>query len=411
MDSIAERYQHDYREHAGTRAENDRNLLPRLTQISAGDDIESLERFAKGYLGMFLDLDNTIPPKQRISILANPALAQAIEAGFAAILTKGEFPNPQQIADSMLDEKPIAIGYVLLAALDRFSDDPRFQVESLSDNTIIAAVCCHYAYKTELFDRWLTGVLQSRQQQVAQALVAFWGELARRNTNHLPGLYEIISHQKNDVICRQVVLPILQTWKTCRKSTLRDVLHAALRVADHQDLLRICETALETWNNAEPARYILWLATAFLLAPEKYDMVLSDYTGRSMEKVLPLLDFTVMVLLTDNQQRLQLKADAYTHLIRIIAAKMAPQYDRYNNLCDNTQKVMYLFYRLVTCPDTDTPAAIKRLGMVRVMKLYQSILDYVVEVHGQPIEFESFLTNLINGNRIKARLKWSDLGH
>lgn len=412
MDSIAERYQHDYREHAGTRAENDRNLLGKLAQIKNGTDIEALERFAKGYLGMFLDLDNTIPPKQRISVLANPELAQAIEQGFETILSAGQFPGPEDIANSMLDDKPFAVGYILLSALDLFSEEPRYQVAQLSDDTIIAAVCFHYAYKTELTDRWLRAVLHKRHQQVAQAFAAFWQQLTKRNTDHLPGLYEIISHQQHDAISRQVVLPVLQTWKTCRKKTLRDVLHAALRVADHQELLHICREALDEWNAAEPARYILWLATAFLLAPGKYDMVLSDYTGRSKEKVLPLLDFTVMVLLTDNQQRLTLSADAYTHLIRIIAAKMTPQYDSYNNLCDNTQKVMYLFYRLAGCQDEDTLAAIKRLGMVRVMKLYQPILEFVTEIHGQAMpEFEVFLDRLIAEDRIKAKLKWSDQGH
>jgi len=412
MQTIAERYQHDYREHAGTRAENDRNLSGKLAQIKTGDDIDSLERFAKGYLGMFLDLDNTIPPRQRISILANPELAQAIEQGFESFLSAGDYPDPQQIADSMLDEKPMAIGYILLAALDLFSEEQRYQVKQLNDATIIAAVCFHYAYKTELTDRWLHHVMQTRQAQVADALSIFWQQLTIRNTDHLPGLYEIISHQQYDAIAEQVVLPVLQTWRTCRKSTLRDVLHAALRVADHRSLLQICETALEEWNAAEPALYILWLATAFLLAPDKYDMLLSDYTGRSKEKVIPLLDFTVMVLLTDNQQRLLLSADAYAHLLRIIAAKIAPQYDRYNNLCDNTQKVMYLFYRLATCNDEDTAAAIRRLGRVRVMKLYQSILEFVaVTARQTPPDFEDFLDRLISEERIKAKLKWSDQGH
>lgn len=412
MTSIAERYQHDYHAHAGTRAENDRNLLDKLAAISAGKDIESLERFAKGYLGMFLDLDNTIPPRQRISVLANAELAQAIEQGFESILISGNFPTPPQIADSMLDDKPIAIGYILLAALDLFSDNPRYKVAQLNDDTVIAAICFHYAYKTELHDRWLPAMLQKRQPQVAQALATFWQRLTLRDTDHLPGLYEIISHQQHDTISKQVVLPVLQTWKSCRKSTLRDVLHAALRVANHKELLRICETALDEWNAAEPARYILWLATAFLLAPSKYDMVLADYTGRSKEKVLPLLDFTVMVLLTDSEQRLQLNADAYAHLLRIIAAKITPQYDRYNNLCDNTQKVMYLFYRLATCQDDDTTAAIKRLGLVRVMKLYLPILEYITHVHGQTVlEFENFLEQLIIEDRIRAKLKWSDQRH
>lgn len=414
MSSVEQHYEHDFREHTHTRLENDRQLSDKLGGIRSGEDIESLERFAKGYLGMFLDLDNTIPPNQRISILANPSLAQAIDQGFESILKTGRFPTPSAIADSMLDDKPFAIGYILLAALDLFSDRQRYQIEQLPADTVIAAICCHYAYKTELHDHWLARVFMSRPELVARALAAFWQQLTARDTDHLPGLYQIISHQQYDSISAQVVLPVLAGWTTCRKSTLRDLLHSAIRCADHRQLLQICEDALQNWNAAEPARYILWLAAAFLLAPAKYDMVLADYCGRSKEKILPLLDFSVMVLMTDNEQRLPLTADTYTQLLRIIAPKFTPQQDRYGNLCDNTQKVMYLFYRLATNPDEDTESAIKRLRLVRVMKLYQSILDAVVSVHRhsrntQVPEFEDFIAQLMDQNRVKSKLKWSDV--
>ncbi len=412
MQTIEERYQHDYREHEHTRIENDRNLLPKLKDISQGKDIDALERFAKGYLGMFLDLDNTIPPQQRIQILASPDLAGGIHEGFKTILLDGQFPEPELIADSMLDDKPYPIGYVLLAALDLFSDESRFQTPQLPDSTIIAAICFHYAYKTEMQDQWLSAAIEHRQTQTAEALRAFWQQLAQRNTDHLPGLQHLIRDRQNDKISAQVLLPILETWKTCRKSTLRDVLHAAIRTTDHTQLLRISETALEEWNAAEPSRYILWLATAFLLAPAKYDMVLSDYTGRSKEKILPLLDFVTPILLSD-EHRLNMSADALAQLLRIIAPKFTPQKDRYGELSDITRKVMYLFYCLAASNDPETESAIKRLSLVRVMKLYKSILNYVRDVYRQQQSptFEVFLKQLVDGEMVKSRIKWSDIAH
>ena len=142
-------------------------------------------------------------------------------------------------------------------------------------------------------------------------------------------------------------------------------------------------------------------------------MSLADYCGRSKEKILPLLDFSVMVLLSDDSQRLLLHADSYAQLLRVIAAKFTPQLDRYGNLCDNTQKIMYLFYRLAMATDADTAAVIQRLGQVRVMKLYKDILALVTELHAQhsQIAFNDFLTQLQTEGSIKSRRKWSDLGH
>lgn len=412
MYSVDPKYSADYKEHEVTRLENDRNLLPKLADIRSGHDTESLERFAKAYLGMFLDIDNNIPPHDRICILANETLAEGVLQGFEAVLKQTSFPDEVSIANAMVDERPFAIGYILLAALDLFANDARYAIDRLPATTLRAAICFHYAAKTELQDKWFVEVLQQRQDDVAEALSAFWQQLITRDSDHLPGLYQIISHPQYDAISQRVLLPILASLRHCRKKVLRDILHAALRVTDYADLLPICEQSLTTWSSADPSRYILWLATAFLLEPEKYDMVLADYCGRSKEKILPLLDFSVMVLLTDDQQRLPLHGDTYAHLLRIIAAKFTPQLDRYGNLCDNTQKVMYLFYRLAMASDDDAAAAIKRLGLVRVMKLYKEILQFITDLHTQhqPMEFEEFLTRLQSDDSIKSRKKWSDQG-
>ena len=413
MSKLDSKYAADFKEHEVTRLENDRTLLPKLDAIRSGQDIESLERFAKAYLGMYLDIDNTIPPQDRIIILANPALADAIRQGFEAVLKHGNFPDEITIADAMVNEQPIAIGYILLAALDLLADDPRYAITTLPSASMRAAICFHYAAKTELQDKWFAQILTQRQDDVAHALVAFWQHLIARDGDHLPGLYQIINHAQYDAISRRVVLPVLASLQHCRKGVLRDLLHAALRICDHVELLQVCETALHNWTRADPSRYMLWLTTAFLLRPEHYAMTLAEYCGHSKEKLLPLLDFSVLTLHDDTQRRLTLTAQAYTQLLRIIAAKFTPQLDRYGNLSDITQKVMYLFYRLATATDTDAPMAIQRLGQVRVMKLYNDILRFVAALYAQrqPLSFEDFLDQLQATDAVRIRKKWSDLGH
>jgi len=411
MSSLDPKYAADFKEHEVTRLENDRNLLPKLEVIRSGEDIEALERFAKAYLGMFLDIDNNIPPQERIVILASTELADAIQSGFEAVLNQGQFPDEVRIADAMVDEQPLAIGYILLAALDLFADDPRYAIDNLPAQTVRTALCFHYATKTELQDKWFAQLLLQRQDAVAQALAIFWQQLIARDCDHLPGLYQIISHSEYDAISRRVVLPVLSSLQHCRKKVLRDLLHAALRVCDHSELLQICEAALEHWNRADPSRFILWLTTAYLLQPHVYAMSLAEYCGHSKEKILPLLDFSVLVLHSEPQQRLDLTAEAYAQLLRTIATKFAPQLDRYGNLSDITQKVMYLFYRLSTAADATT--AIQALNRVRVMKLYKDILAFVSQPHARQdnLSFDVFLAELEAAGAIKSRKKWSDLGH
>lgn len=412
MPSPETKYAADFRDHEVTRLENDRTLLPKIDDIRQGKDIESLARFAKAYLGMYLDIDNNIPPQERIVILANPQLADAIRSGFEAVLERGDFPDMDEIANAMMDEEPSAIGYVLLASLDLFAGEPRFSVESLPANTIRSAICLHYATRTEPQNTWFNKILQTRQDELADALTAFWHRLIDRDCDHLPGLYQIIHHREFDAVSRRVVLPVLAQLQHCRKAVLRDLLGAALRVCDHVQLLEICETALDNWNRADPARYMLWLSSAYLLQPDHYAQTLAEYCSFSKEKILPLLDFSVLALQDDEAQRLQLPASAYATLLRIIAAKFTPQLDRYGKLSDITQKVMYLFYRLAMSHEAGSE--IEQLGQVRVMKLYKDILQRVAEWQAeQPgaASFEAFLEQLTRTASVKSRKKWSDLGH
>jgi hypothetical protein len=409
---LAELYPVDYPEHERTRLENDQILLPVINEIKSGKHIEQLDRFAKAYLGMFLDLDNSIPPNDRINILANPQLAEDIKTGFAAILKKDAFPSPGQIADSIYTEE-YPEGYVLLAALDLYSNEPEYDFSNLPSQTVIAAICFHYAYQTEIHDKWFVTAMQERQQDVISAFSSFWQRLIKHNTDHLPGLYQFIEERKYDHLSGQILLPVLANWHNVRKKVLSKLLHTAIRTTDHKQLLEVCRSYLENGNAGEPGRYILWLTTAFFLAPDDHETELLDYTGRSKEKIIPLVDFVSLILSDKQIDTLPVDNRALATLLRIIAPKITPQEDRYGQICDNTRKVMYLFYLLAIAKDTreyKTLDVIEQLGQVRVMKLYNPILDYIIRLHeSQEVpNFDDFITKLIELELIKARIKRYD---
>jgi hypothetical protein len=408
--NLAELYPQDYREHEWTRAENEQLLTPVINELSSGQNIEQLERFAKAYLGMYLDLDNTIPPHDRIEILTSALLAGEIKKGFRAVLQNFSFPSPAEIADSIYKED-LPEGYILLAALDIYSDDPKLTVSELPSQTIVAAICFHYAYQTEIQDRWLTATIQQRGKEVGQALTAFWLQLIKHGTDHLPGLYQFIEHRNHDELSKDIMLPILSNWRDVRKKVLRKLLLTAIRTTDPDALLDVCKASLESWNPAEPGRYILWLATAFLLKPNDYASMLTQYCGRTKEKIIPLVDFVYLALMDDECNQANIDAGCLATLLRIIAPKVTPQEDRYGQLCDNTRKVMYLFYRLASCRASDGPAlepAIDKLKQVRVMKLYNPVLDYISASGDTSLTFEAFLDQLVRQNLIKARIKRYD---
>lgn len=405
------RYDEELRDKAHVRAENDHSLLARLDTIQQGEALDVLAPFAKAYLGLFLDMDNSIAPEQRIDVLANTTLARAIQQGIQAVLLRTDHPDAGIIAKSLLDEAPLDRGYIVLAGIQHLMVSSPEQLLQLPDATLSAALCFHYTNKTNCPDEWIHIILQQRQKQSVDILTAFWLYLIDHGSEYLPGVEAILNSPQHRHLASQLVLPLLQHWTQCRKKILRGLLLTALLCADQKALRDLADHALHTWNPNEPGRYALWLATAYLVAPELYLAQLSDYLGRSRERMLPLLDYIVLALMQDTEQRYPLSATALIGLLQSIAPKFTPQVDRHGNLCDNSLRVMYLFYRLAICRDPHAATAMTRLGQIRVMKLYSAILDYVALVAHERLTptFEAFVSALQAGGRIKAKCNWSDL--
>lgn len=408
---IHSRYSAEYQDKAVERQQNDVSLLPRLEEIQAGQAVEVLARFAKAYLGLFLEMDNSIAASQRIAILANPALATAIWQGIAAVLQRGDLPDAQDIATSMQREQPLDVGYVILAGIFHASETDPVAVLGLPATTLSAAVCFYYANKTGLPAPWLEQVLTQRHTQVATVLLQFWLTLIEQGIDYLPGLMPVLQEPAQQPIARHVVLPVLQHWHNCRRKVLRDVLLAALQVADQSAFRAVAATALSQWNPHEPARYAMWLGAAYLLEPTRYAQILADYLGRSRERILPLLDFVVLALQNDTNRRYELSAAALALLLRSIAPKFTPQEDPHGNLCDNTLRVMYLFYRLSSSRDPHKASVVAQLQQVRVMKLYSAILQASL-LHQDTVDatgFDGYVATLHRAGQIHCKRNWSDL--
>lgn len=248
-------------------------------------------------------------------------------------------------------------------------------------------------------------------EDVAASLGEFWQALIAQQTEYLPGLEPVLSLSAYRSIARRTVLPILQHWRVCRKKVLREVLRSAFLVADHGLLLTVADNALHAWDPNDPGRYALWLGSAYLLAPTRYAAALQDYMGRSRERILPPLDFIVLVLSADVEQRLALSAPASAMLLQIIAPKFPPHQDQHGHLCDNSQKLLYLFYRLALSADPQAAAAIDRLSRVRVMKLFSDILQEVQTLLTRQAavpSFDNFVADLQRRGAIRAKKNWSD---
>lgn len=400
-------------EHAATRYENDLNLLPLLDDIRCGKAVDALARFAKAYLGMFLEIDNSLPPRARVYELANDTLGDAVLAGFVAFLNHAQHQSPSQIATQHLAGQGNAAGFVLLAGADLVARRSVDELLDLPEATLESALACALINNTFESECWVLPLLQRRPALARESLAALWDALASSGASQLPALALVL--RETPQLGAQLLVPVLRHWRNFDRRTLRDLLLTALACADRDALAALAAGELAQQQSMELRCRLYWLATAFLLAPREYGAELAGFAGRSKEKILPLLDFALAAMSPAAAAPLSLAPSALGQLIRIIAPKFPPQRDAFDNPCDNTLKVLRLFYPLAGAYGVAGEETVAELREVRVMRTWFGVLDYVAQLQrkqsgeGASLPgFEAFTSSLNQDGRLLGKRTWFD---
>ncbi|UCE90187.1 MAG: hypothetical protein JSW10_05050 [Pseudomonadota bacterium] len=400
-------------EHAATRYENDVSLLPQLDDIRCGKAVDALARFAKAYLGMFLEIDNSLPPCERVYELVNDSLGDAVLAGFVALLNDQRHSGVPQIAATHLAGDSDAAGFVILAGADLIARRSIDEVLALPNATLEAALAYSVVNNTYESDRWVVPLLVARPAVVRASLGALWDSLTSAGASHLPALSLVLREAPQ--LGGQLVLPVLQRWHNFDKRTLRWLLLAALAHADRAQLAVVAAGALTQQQSMELRCRLYWLATAFLVAPQEYGAALAGFAGRSKEKILPLLDFSLAAMSPSDGAPQRLAPTALGQLIRIVAPKFPPQRDGFGDPCDNTLKVLRLFYQLAESDGAARHRVVQDLRDVRVMRTWFGVLDYVAQLQRLQAGdapsmpgFEAFTANLKQDGRLLGKRTWFD---
>ncbi len=355
-----------------TRAENDARWSGRLDEVRSGALLTALDPFAKAYLGLFLAIDRTLSPTQRVYEIAGPELAQAALEGMRATLRRDDLPSPKEIGAARAQRRELPASYVALAGADMLFETSPGPFLQLPAETLASILCLHYSNASEHDGAWVSRIVHGRQDVTAPALRDFWLELVRGGQDHLPGFEQVLQDDGLQEVLAETILPLLREWLRCSDVVLKDLLHAALCCADHNEVLAVVQEHLRSESIGRVRRRVYWLAAAFLLEPQRYGPDLLDIIGRTREKVMRLLDFVYPMLA---RGFVRLPPMEMAHLIRIIAPVIRPHRDSRERNDDNMPKVLWLIDSLGRDRDPESPRAIEWLRNVRVMGIYTDALD------------------------------------
>lgn len=401
------------------RKENDERLLGQLDTLRNGADIQVLEPFARAYLGMFYEIEDAIASADKVAMLANQEVSEAVLSGFIATLERDDIPTPYEIGEQLAKHESSPTGYVVLAGLDRLVQTEPEKVEQLPQSTLQSAICFHFANQTDHKDEWFDSLLSDTSIS-APALNGFWQGLINNGAQMLPGLRIIMAEARYADLSREVLLPVLIHWKNCKLKTFKELVFAALRYVEHDELLQAARDLLNDENGIkDETRRLYWLSIAFLLSPEEFAQHMANFIGREKQKVLPLLDFMMRVGATDADTGVEFTPMMDAQLLRIIAPIFPPQEHSYGHLGGidvNSRNVMRLFHKLATTPHPGASEALKWLSNVRVMKIYKPVIKHAERMQKKiqaenitPPDFTTYLDELEENDELVQRRNRFDL--
>ena len=99
---------------AQARKDNDERLLGQLDSLRNGEDMQVLESFARAYLGMFYEIEDEIAPDDKVAMLANSDVANAVLEGFIVTLQRDDIPAPYEIGDRLGKNESTPVGLSLI---------------------------------------------------------------------------------------------------------------------------------------------------------------------------------------------------------------------------------------------------------------------------------------------------------
>lgn len=403
-----------------TRSENDEQLLPQVESIRSGKNFQALIPFAKAYLGLFYVIDSELAAVEKIKLLANRELADAVIDGFKASVLREDVPTVDQIGEAMATHKEFAEGYVILAGLDLIATHSMTGVESVKQKTLESAIAFFFSNKTNHHNQWFQYLLKEHKEKVLPALGKYWSAMLINNATYIPGRNLVLSDSPDVEVVQHTVLLLLEHWQNCKAKTLFQLLQLAFKYADADEFLAVTERILSQDEKLNEKTRLYWVATAFLLAPEKYSARLSAYVGRVKLKIMPLLDFVTVIIAHKDQVSIDVSDMLITQLLRMIAPIFPPQHHVYGALGGldiNSKNVMLMFYSLVSSENETVLKEIKALRKARVMKIYSGVIDSVLELQMRKNndkgfvlpDFESYIKYLADHNMLDGRSNKFDL--
>lgn len=277
----------DWREQQSqSRAERDAKTMQRRERSRADFEVSrsSIERGAhKGwmgwlaelYLARFRDVEKKLSPGERIAVeLGHENAAIALD-GLLAVPLSDDIPPLQEVVETLVDGKYFKWWLAIIAGLDeaahRGIGTTAVLASTLQTSLVLGARLLVFSGEADTRRTWREQFVAAHPEMARDAYMTLVTAELARGEEHISGLHTLLRDDAFAAFRCEVALQLLQAFPNAAPSTLESILSVALETQSARGhLIALAGDVMAGGHFLADDQRQLWLATAYLLDPTRY---------------------------------------------------------------------------------------------------------------------------------------------
>ena len=292
----------------------------------------NLHTLAQACLGMFIDLDEHAPPRQRIcqfvgghEDLVEPVMAAIREAAF-----RNDVPTVDKTIALNSESKHSWMAYPVLASLQLLEEENPSRLDQIEEGRKREALAIRFCVAADTTPgRWHRRWLQQNPEMVVDVLVRCATHEIRRGDHATVCLNTLNWLTGHDDLVQDARLQLIDAIPlrapNMQMNLLDSLLTRPMRHPDKAAILKIARKKLSL-KSLVVAQRVRWLAVDALLAPSPNLSSLRTYVGMNDTRVRHLAEFLRRSSRNDDMSRTVLADVRYPDALRDMIEVLGPSF-------------------------------------------------------------------------------------
>ena len=352
---------------------------------------EVLNELAHVYFGAYMDVKGNNPKERLQDLLGDDEeLIRAALYGIRGSVSRHDLPTEHEIIDLAVGNRTHFLSYPFMAGLEVMAlVTPNHEI-SLNEQQLRLALAIHYTVPIwsytgnqveEMTPVWLSSVLKSRPETVAEIVIACAGARLRNGDDNVSCVYELACSDDYNEVARLAVFPLLKKFPVrCAERQLPDLnylITAASRFRDDRAFVSLIERKLEQ-KSMNVAQRIYWLYAGLLVSPDRFNERLRNYVSENQRRLRHLAE----ALVKSKYPTDKLNSEALQLLIQSIGPLYRPYFRGADDALvedgrflssgfDSGRQIESLINQLASIPSKDASESLEHLSSIEELVPWQ----------------------------------------